>query len=313
MTNPRPAALGTNLGASDPMHGPSLLPHSVAFNVLIGVSLLLWRHPLLETLRLALADSGYTHLLLVIPLSGALVYFERDKILRGLRWNLSLGGAFLSAAILFFAYANWRPTGLSSGFFLTLNIFALVVWWIGAFISCFGLQVSRSFRFPLAFLLLFVPIPESAMTVIIVFLQEQSAWGARILFHVARVPVQQDGVMLSIPGLDIEVARECSSIRSSLMLMVTTLILAHLFLRSWWRKILLVAAAIPLSVAKNALRIFTIAELGTRGDPSWLDGKFHHSGGIVFFGLSVIAIFVLLWMLHKGESSETVGTTIRVS
>jgi exosortase/archaeosortase family protein len=107
--------------------------------------------------------------------------------------------------------------------------------------------------------------------------------------------------MLSIPGLDIEVARECSSIRSSLMLVVTTMILAHLFLRSWWRKALLITAAIPLSVAKNGLRIATIAELGTRIDPGFLSGKLHHNGGILFFGLSVVAVGALLWVLRRTE------------
>ncbi len=80
-------------------------------------------------------------------------------------------------------------------------------------------------------------------------------------------------IVVSIPGLDIEVAQECSSIRSSLMLVVTTMVLAHLFLRSWWRKVLLIAVAIPLSVAKNGFRIFTIGELGTRVDPSFLSGR----------------------------------------
>jgi exosortase len=146
-----------------------------------------------------------------------------------------------------------------------------------------------------------VPIPEFALSRIVEFLQYQSAFAARIMFRAAGVPVTQDGIMLSIPNLDIEVARECSSIRSSLMLIVTTLVLAHLFLRSWWRKILLVAAAIPLSVAKNGLRIFTIAELGTRVDPGFLDGNLHHHGGIVFFGVSVVAVGALLWILRRTE------------
>ncbi|HXZ32575.1 MAG TPA: archaeosortase/exosortase family protein [Terriglobales bacterium] len=93
------------------------------------------------------------------------------------------------------------------------------------------------------------------------------------MFRAVGVPVTPDGIMLSIPNLNIEVARECSSIRSNLMLVVTTMVLAHLFLRSWWRKALLVVAAIPLSVAKNGLRIFTIAELATRVDPGSSTGS----------------------------------------
>jgi exosortase/archaeosortase family protein len=67
--------------------------------------------------------------------------------------------------------------------------------------------------------------------------------------------------------------------------MVMTMVLAHLFLRSWWRKTLLIVAAIPLAVAKNGLRIFVIAELGTRVDPEFLDGNLHQHGGPCFLRL----------------------------
>jgi len=80
------------------------------------------------------------------------------------------------------------------------------------------------------------------------------------------------------------------------------MVLAHLFLRSWWRKVLLVVAAIPISVAKNGLRIFTIAELGTRVDPGFLDGKLHHNGGIIFLCIGIGLVAVLLWMLRRTES-----------
>jgi exosortase/archaeosortase family protein len=59
--------------------------------------------------------------------------------------------------------------------------------------------------------------------------------------------------------------------------------------------------AIPLSVLKNALRIFTIAELATRVDPGFLDGKLHHHGGIIFFAIAVVLMVALLWILHRTE------------
>jgi len=114
--------------------------------------------------------------------------------------------------------------------------------------------------------------------------------------------------MLSIPGLDIEVATECSSIRSSTILIVITLILGQLFLRTWWRKTLLVLAAALFAVVKNAVRIFTIAELGTRVDPGYLDGKLHHNGGIIFLALAVLAVVGLLWILRKNEARSLKST-----
>jgi exosortase/archaeosortase family protein len=88
------------------------------------------------------------------------------------------------------------------------------------------------------------------------------------------------------------------------MLVITTMVLAHLLLRSWWRKAVLIVAAVPLSIAKNGLRIFVIAELGTRVDPGYLDGTLHHHGGIVFFGISLVAMIVLLSILKRTEMAR---------
>lgn len=112
---------------------------------------------------------------------------------------------------------------------------------------------------------------------------------------------------LTIPGVTIEVARECSSIRSSSMLLVATMVIAHLALRSFWRKSLLIAAAVPLSIFKNGLRIFVIMMLGTRVDPGFLTGRFHHDGGIVFFLFSIVLIFIVLWVLWRGEARASVS------
>jgi exosortase len=112
---------------------------------------------------------------------------------------------------------------------LSLGMFALVIWWIASVLFCFGARTFQSFLFPLCFFFLVVPIPEFALSWIVEFLQQQSAVAARIIFRAVGVPVTQNGIMLSIPGMDIEVARECSSIRSGLMLVVTTIVLAHFF------------------------------------------------------------------------------------
>jgi exosortase/archaeosortase family protein len=83
---------------------------------------------------------------------------------------------------------------------------------------------------------------------------------------------------------------------------VTTVVVAQLLLRSPWRKALLIGVAVPLSVAKNGLRIFTIAMLGTRVDPAYLTGKLHHEGGVLFFAIVLVVIFALLLALRRGET-----------
>ncbi len=273
----------------------------LAFAFLCTVSIVFWWRPLILTLDLALANEAYTQILLVLPLSLALIYLDR-KTWRPMPYDrTAVGYAVIFAAALVACLARWSHAEVLSNSSLSISMFALVSWWIGSVVLCFGVGAFRKFLFPLCFLFLMVPAPELLLTPAVRFLQYQSAVGSRLLFNAIGVPATQDGVMLSIPNLDIEVATECSSIRSSMMLILITMVMAHLFLRSRWRKTLLIAAAIPLSVAKNALRIVTIAVLGTRVDPSYLHGNLHRHGGIVFLGVAVAAEVGLLWILRRPE------------
>jgi len=276
------------------------------FILLCALSLFICWTPLLATFRLALADDAYTHILLILPLSALLIFSDTRRCdSRTLpftdRPSLGFGVSLLVLSSAVICGARWILTDTPDR--VSLGTLGLVIWWIGSVILCFGIETFKSFLFPLCFLFLLVPLPPSALSRIVEFLQHQSAVAARIIFQLARVPVTQDGIMLSIPGLDIEVAQECSSIRSSTILIVTTMVLAFLLLRSWWKRALLIAMAIPLSIIKNGFRIFVIAELGTHVDPGFLTGRLHRQGGIIFFVLSLVLITVLLFALRRTEFS----------
>jgi len=265
-----------------------------------GPLIVVW-HPLASTLGLALKNDAYTHILLILPLSFTFICVEWKSLQADIKLSLPVGFLILCAAGMVAILSRWQTPPIAPDVRLSINMVALVLWWIGAFTFCFGAQVSRRLLFPLGFLFWMVPFPLFLLNWIVSLLQQWSAFSARCLFVITGVPVAQDGLSLSIPGLTLEVAQECSSIRSSLMLLVTTMVLAQLVLRSPWRKALVIALVVPLSVAKNGLRIFTIAMLGTRADPGFLTGRLHHQGGIVFFSIALIAVFVLLWILRRKE------------
>ena len=283
------------------------LPPPQSLAVLLAVSLLIGWRPLVGTFMLALQNDAYTHILLILPISAVLIFQEWHSLRPMVASNVRTGSVMLAMAVLVAGFVRgW--SSLSSDVRLSPGMLALVICWIGAFVLCFGSRVSRSVLFPLCFLFGLVPLPQLVLNEIVHLLQQGSAWSAYVLFTAAGVPVAQDGVRLAIPGLTVEVAQECSSIRSSSMLLVTTMVLAQLLLRSPWRKALVIGVAVPLSVAKNGLRIFTIAMLGTRVDPGFLTGKLHHNGGIVFFAIALAAVFGLIWILRRAEG-EGVRTT----
>jgi len=277
---------------------------------LIGASVAIWWRPFLAVVHLAATNDAYTHILLIPPLTAGMIC----PLARQSKWSYEQGaplGVFLLGAALFLDVLAVRNLETSPAeICLAASICAAVIWWVGSASLCFGLQVFPRFLFPLCFLFLTVPFPALIASWLSRFLQYQSAVATSILFHAARVPVMREGVLLSIPGLDIEVANECSSIRSSMCLIVVAMFLAQLFLRSSWRKALLILVAIPLSIAKNAFRIFTIAELGTRVDPAFLDGWLHHHGGIIFLAVGIIATGVLVWLLRHGDSDASLARRV---
>lgn len=278
------------------------------FSIFIAISLAIWFRCLFSTFTLALHDDQYTHILLIIPVSVALICLDWKPLKDPAAFSVNLGAILLASAALATVLARLGFIGLQPDERLAANMLAAVMWWIGSFILCFGTSAFRRAVFPLGFLLWIVPIPEIVLGPIVRLLQQGSAASAHLIFASVGVPVAQDGTLLAIPGLTIEVARECSSIRSSLMLVVTTMVLAQMLLRSPWRKALVIAAAIPLSVVKNGLRIFVLGMLGTRVDHSFLTGRLHHQGGIIYFLIALAAIFVLLWIARRGDEKQVVST-----
>lgn len=282
----------------------ALQKHRLTFAFLWTVSVLVAWRPLVDTFALAWRNDDYTHILLILPVSILLVFLERRSLGSRIAFDFRISPALLIAAAGIAAGARFGASSLPADVQLTIEMLALVLSWIGISVLCLGSRAARAVLFPLLFLIGLVPLPQVALDGIIMLLQWGSAWSAHALFALCAIPVAQAGVTLRIPDLTIQIAQDCSSIRSSSMLLVTTMVLAQVLLRSPWRKSLVIALAIPLSVAKNGLRIFTIAMLGTRVDPAYLNGRFHRQGGILFFIVALMAIFAALLICQRGENGS---------
>ena len=267
------------------------------------VSLAIWWQAITATLALALRQEAYTHILLILPVSVGLIVTEW----RRRKWKPSpavrAGSAVLGAAVLIgIGGSRWGRVDIFTGDVrLAVQMLAVVTWWIGSFLLCFGGRVVRGCIFPLFFLLWLIPMPEIALNHVVSFLQQGTASFTRLLLVTAGVPVTQDNTTLTVPRMTLEVAQECSSIRSSMMLVVSSVVMAYLLLRSFWGRALVVLAAIALSVAKNGVRVFTLAVLGAYVNPGVLNSPLHHQGGVLFFALALAWVFSLIWIVSWAE------------
>jgi exosortase len=122
-----------------------------------------------------------------------------------------------------------------------------------------------------------------------------------------RVPYLRRGLVFDLPGVSIQVAEECSGIRSTLALFITTALAGALFLKSNWRRLLLLIVVVPIAIVKNGLRIATLSTLAIYVNPAFLTGNLHHHGGVLFFLLALVPMALLLIFLERRERARPVA------
>jgi exosortase C (VPDSG-CTERM-specific) len=197
-----------------------------------------------------------------------------------------------------------RRHGMSASDALSLPILALLLLLFAAALATLRWQRLRPNLFPIAFLIFMIPLPAFLSNGLSVMLQYASAEASNVTLRLTGMPVLRDGLSFHLPGLRIFVAEECSGIRSTLVLFITSLLGSYLFLRRGWSRAIFVFAVLPLGVFRNALRITTIAWLTVNVDSRVIDSPLHHRGGPVFFVISLVPLFLLLWWLRRRERRQ---------
>ena len=272
--------------------------HAIFTGFVLASGLIFWK-TWMAVIQYSLQNESASHILIIPAVALCLLFLERKQIFRQSFSSLGPGLAVVVGSITIF----WLATRLSDAGNdrLSLEVLALVFLWIGGFVSCYGLKVARAALFPLLLLLLMVPWPSVVLDRVILWLQEGSTDITYAIFKALGVPVFRSGFVLTVPGVSIEVATECSGIRSSMALLITCLLAANIYLRTSWKMILFVLLVIPLSIVKNGIRIATLTLLSVYVNPAFLGGSLHREGGFVFFFLALAMMFPVLRLLEKTE------------
>lgn len=271
------------------------------FVVLCLLSIVVFWLPLTNLVGLSLQYEHYSHILLIPLVSVWLIYVARKSIFLHVQYSLGVGTVLLLVGLTMYSFAQRNFLQWSESDSLSASIVSIVVVWMAGFVLCYGTQTFRAAAFPLSFLLLVVPIPTPLLDKIILMLQKGSAEVACELFRLASVPVFREGFIFALPGLNIEVAKECSGIRSSTALFIVSLLAGHLFLRSAWSKTALTLSILPVLIFKNGVRIVAISSLAVYVDRGFLTGWLHTSGGILFFLLGLAILAALLRLVQELE------------
>jgi exosortase len=185
------------------------------FNILYGV---IFSAYFAQFFRFSMEQEYTPHFSLILLVSLCLMYARRQELFAQAEYCMQGGLPSVLAGLLCYILGLALRPDLRPHDFMALTALGILTVWVGGFVTFFGLPASRIVLFPLSFLIFIIPLPEALLFRIITALQYASAEVVSLLFQLCPFPFIRRGLSFTLPGLHIEVARECSSIRSSLAL-----------------------------------------------------------------------------------------------
>ena len=242
--------------------------------------------------RWAAPDYYYAHGCLIPFISLYWIFKKGEALALCKTKNEPLGLAILIVGVLIQIASSILRIYFASAVALVLIIF-------GAVYFLFGKEVTKTLWFPIAFLLLMVPLPLlfiSEVTLRMKFLVSEIAVS---LLHSAGVRALREGSYIYTSHAVCVVGDPCSGLRSFLAFLCLGLVFAYGRRLVLWKKFVLVAAGLPLAIVTNVGRVFVMTLAGEIYGMDFAANHTVHDGtGILTF---IFALFCFMVMRQKLE------------
>lgn len=275
---------------------------SVAAVAAVAVAVLaLYAGTLTSLARQWASDDDFSHGFFVIPLA-AYFLWERRSALRQAPIKPSIAGAVVFAGSLLIYIAG------RFGAELFLTRVSLIGVLVGTVLFLWGWRHLRIAAFPIAFLLLMIPLPAIVFNQITFPLQGIAARAGEAVIAVAGVPVLREGNILHVPGRALEVAEACSGIRSLMSLLMLAIVLGYFTERRTGARIAIALSAVPIAIIANAGRVAGTGLTAYWVGPAAAEGFFHTFSGWLVFVVALaglLAVQRLFQLLRAGRARWT--------
>ncbi len=236
-------------------------------------------------------SEDYSHGFLIVPLALYFVWERRRKLARlpiePSWWGvapLALGSLTLAIGRLGTELMNMRVS-----FVLTL---------MGLVLLLFGRRIFRLLAFPLCFLFLMVPLPESLLNVVAFPLQLVAADLAVNAVQMLGIPALREGNIIHLANAQLFVAQACSGLRSLMALITLGVVFAYFFRKSLAERAIIVLSAIPIAILVNAFRVALTGVLTHNFGQQAAEGMIHTTEGLFTFAIAFLLLLGEAWLLQ---------------
>jgi len=272
--------------------------------VLTGALLWMYGGTLSSLVRQWASDDNYSHGFFVLPLA---VYFawERRGALKSAPMAPSVAGVILIGLSLGVLLAGV----LGAELFLTrVSLIGVLA---GIVLYVWGRHHFRILLFPLAFLLLMIPLPAIIFNQIAFPLQLLASRAGEMVISLAGIPVVREGNVLQLPSQTLEVAEACSGIRSLVSLIMLAIVLGHFTERRMAARFVIGLAAVPIAIVANAARVAGTGLASELVSPAFAEGFLHTFSGWLLFVVAFIGLVAVQRLLARSQPVSSPASVVR--
>jgi exosortase len=249
-------------------------------------------------------DENYSHGFLVVPIAAYFLWERRDRLARATPSPSSFG-----LVVILGSLAVLVAGMLGAELFLTrISLLGVLA---GTVLFLFGWTHLRIVAFPLAFLLLMIPLPAIVFNRIAFPLQLLASRVGESALRACTIPVLREGNVIVLANTSLEVAEACSGIRSLISLLTLGIVYGYFADKRPLVRLLLALATIPIAIAANGLRVAGTGVAAHFYGPEAAQGFFHtFSGWMVFlvaFGMMLLVLRGIQRVVPAGHSRPVEG------
>jgi exosortase len=240
-----------------------------------------------------LSDPYYSHGPLVLLIS---LYFAWARRTRAGDLPLFkpsyLGWVVMIAALAIHLWATlWRAYYISA-LMIPCALGSLLI-------SLYGWRITRRFVFPLAFLILLVPLPIAER-----FgptLESWTAASATALVQLFGVAARNEGAQVYLPNSTFTVGIPCGGLRSAIAIITLTTLFAYILGGRLAARLAIFFAAIPIALAANTVRIALLFAIANAWSAEAALNYFHDWSSPVLFACACAFIILLAKLLGASQ------------
>lgn len=239
-------------------------------------------------------NPDYSHGLVVVPLALYFAYGKTPQLrrakLEGSWWGVAVLAAGVGSVCI--GELGGLLTALRSGYVLTL---------MGLVLLLAGQRVFKILLFPMMFLFLMVPLPQSLVNIIAFPLQLVAAGWAVGSLQSFGIPALLEGNIIHLAHTQLFVAEACSGLRSLMALLTLGVVLAQFFRAGRIvQQSILVASAIPIAIVVNAVRVSLTGVLTHNFGREAATGMIHEFQGMITFSMAFVLLLGEARLLNAG-------------